>query len=355
MSGSSRRGAAALHSLPRLFAEAARAAGGVTERRVLVAGQAVSLRFAGPALSSLLTTAFDHLPEARATVAPDLTIHVWDEASTGVPAPVLPDADATDGPVGLRVLFGDERMRAVHQPGQQCLSVLDQQAGQAWYWAADAATLPYWENGAPFRILLNWFLAGRGVQFVHAGAVGGPDGGVLLAGKGGSGKSTTTLLCLRAAMRYVGDDYVAVSGGPVPHVHSLYGSAKLEGHQLDRFPDLSEAVANPDRPQTDKAVVFVGRRYPERLITDFPLRAVVLPRIRGGTESTLRPVPAAAALAALAPSTIFQLPGTGAGALRSMADVLRGVPAYVLDLGTDLDAIPPVLQALLDRVVAEVA
>lgn len=342
-----------LASLPRLFAAATAAAGGVTERRVVIAGQSVHLVFAGPALASLLTTAFDHLPEARGPA--DLTIHVWDEASTGVPPPPLPSADDTDEPVGLRVLFGDERLRAVYQPGQQCLSVLDREHGQAWYWVGDAAALPYWENGAPFRILLNWFLAGRGVQFVHAGAVGGPDGGLLLAGKGGSGKSTTTLLCLRAGMRYAGDDYVAVGGGARPWVQSLYGSAKLDGRQLERFPDLASAVANPDRPDEDKAVVFVGRRYSERLIADFPLRAVVLPRIKGGTESTLRPVPAAAALAALAPSTIFQLPGTGAGALRSMADVLRGVPAYVLDLGTDLDAIPPVLQGVLDRVVAEVA
>src|SRR5205823_136180 len=81
----------------------------------------------------------------------------------------------------------------------------------------------------PLRHILHLWLASRGVQFVHAGAVGRPSGGCLIVGKSGSGKSTSTLATLGSELLYAGDDYVGVSvttGGA--HVHSIYGCGKLE-------------------------------------------------------------------------------------------------------------------------------
>jgi hypothetical protein len=51
---------------------------------------------------------------------------------------------------------------------------------------------------------------------------------------------------------------------------------------------------------------------------------------------------------ALAPSTLFQLPGARQQRLHHMAEILRRVPAHVLDLGSDLATVAPTIRAILD-------
>jgi len=63
----------------------------------------------------------------------------------------------------------------------------------------------------------------------------------------------------------------------------------------------------------------------------------------------LQTATAGAALKALAPSTILQLPGAGQKALRSIAKLLKQVPCYVLELGIDQERIPGVILDLLSR------
>jgi hypothetical protein len=60
------------------------------------------------------------------------------------------------------------------------------------------------------------------------------------------------------------------------------------------------------------------------------------------------PTSRAAALVALAPSTVFQLHTAGSQALQYMTRLVHEVPAYVLELGPDVSEIPSVILALLD-------
>jgi hypothetical protein len=52
-------------------------------------------------------------------------------------------------------------------------------------------------------------------------------------------------------------------------------------------------------------------------------------------------------LAALAPSTIFQLPRAGNEALKFLASFARHLQCFSLEVGTDLSTIPPVIEGLL--------
>jgi hypothetical protein len=71
------------------------------------------------------------------------------------------------------------------------------------------------------------------------------------------------------------------------------------------------------------------------------VRAVVLPRVAQIPVSLLRQATTAEALLRLAPSSVLQLPFIKpADALQRMAEMLRHVPSYWLDLGTDFDSIP---------------
>ncbi len=323
------------------------------EHLLLMGGHQVLIRFAGPGAVPSILPAFAHLAAARDR-RPELVVDVWDAASTGVPAPPHPEVDP-HSPPGAFYYFEDPPLRGVYQPGFRALSAIDLGSDRAWYCVADPADLPYWERAAPIRQILHWWMASRGHQQVHAGAVGMPDGGVLLVGKGGSGKSTCSLISLTSVLRYAGDDYTMVSIGRRPWVHSLFSSGKVHPENLWRMPHLRSALSNGDRLATEKAVVFVDQHFPDRPIDGFPLQAILLPTITGGRHTRTVEVTRAAALAALAPSTVFQLHTAGREALQFMARLVRDVPAYALELGSNVSEVPDVILTLLDRLRQDVA
>jgi len=313
---------------------------------VRIGGHLIQIRFATPGLLPCIMPAFAHLG-VDSQAPPELVVHVWDSASTGASAPPMPDV-GLDTTVGAFYFFEADSVRGVFQPGLQALTVVDFGADHAWYFVENPAALPYWERAAPIRQILHWWMATRGHQQVHGGAVGSPDGGVLLVGKPGSGKSTTALISLTTELRYAGDDYSMVSLLPRPLVHSLYSSGKVHPENLPRLPHITPALWNAGELATEKGVVFVDQHFPDRMIESFPLRAIVLPTITGKPETRVVETSRGASLAALAPSTVFQLHTAGADALRYMARLVREVPSYVLELGTNVTDVPGVLLQLLD-------
>ena len=336
------------------FEGAARAAGGASDLHLAIAGGHVHVRFAGARATEALSPAFAHLARSDGA-SPALTLHVWDSETAGTARPAFAppraaDAEASNDGTGASHFYEEAGFRALHQSASDSLSVLSKDGRTGWFWVPDAAALPYWDYTAPFRHLLSWWLAERGCRHVHGGAVGTEEGGVLLVGRGGSGKSTSSLASLsHDRLRYAGDDYVAVGGDGTPHVHSLYCSGKVHHHDLHRLPHLAPALANRDRDD-EKAVFYVASSFPGRTIAGFPLRAIVLPRVTERRAARAVPATHAAALAALAPSTIFQLHPPAREALAQMAELVRTVPTFALELGSDVETIPDELERLLAEV-----
>jgi hypothetical protein len=321
------------------FERAAEAAGGAVDLHLALAGKPVRIRFAGARAAEALSPAFAHLV-AREDESPALTLHVWDSGTRR--------AEAPEG-TGASYHSEQDGVRTLHQPASGVFSVLDAAAETGWFWMPDAHGLPYWDYTAPFRHLLSWWLDAQGLRQVHGGAVGTEDGGVLLVGPGGSGKSTTSLsVLLDERLRYAGDDYVAVGSAPAPAVHSIYCSGKVHQGDLHRLPHLEPALADGVRPD-EKAVFYVERAFPGRSIAGFPLRAIVVPRVTDRRAARALPGTRAEALAALAPSTIFQLHPPARDALAWMAGLVRRVPTFVLELGSDVETIPAALLRILER------
>jgi hypothetical protein len=184
----------------------------------------------------------------------------------------------------------------------------------------------------------------HGRQAVHAAAVGTRFGGVLLAGRGGSGKSSTALTCLGSELGYVGDDYCLIGLEAEPRVYSLYSSGKVALADRAHFLGLA-----PESSSDDKALFFIGRLRPDALLSECPVSAVVLPEVEAHRPTRLAPVTALTALRALAPSTIFQLSRSGEQAFRAIGRLVKHVPCFRLELGPDRSSIPAVLAALLPR------
>jgi len=328
------------------FERAVDAAGQRVDVNLRIAGRPVSIRFAGNTAADALTPAFAHL-EADELEPPALTLSVWDGVRPDFAAE--PDAGASTSGAGPSYYTEEDEFRALRQPAD-ALSVLTAAADRGWFWMPDAQRLPYWDYTAPFRHLLSWWLDACGLCQVHAGAVGTEDGGVLLVGAGGSGKSTSALACLLdERLFYAGDDYVAVDARDACAVYSLYCSGKVHVDDLHRLPHLEPALADRVRPD-EKSVFYVDHAFPGRATAGFPLRAIVVPRVTDRRAARALPLSQAAALAALAPSTIFQLHPPAANALAYMGELVRKVPTFVLELGSDVETIPAELVRLLEQV-----
>lgn len=303
---------------------------GVHEDHIVIAGLHIRLCFAGdrlrtrllPALSHRITTARPH----------DATILIYDCASAHV-SPRVPWRAEDVGVRGEVALDPSLRISLFAPSG--ALSYFDTNDNLGIFAVRDAATLPSYERAAPLRTLLHWILETRGCRLAHAAAVEG----ALLAGRGGSGKSTTALLCANAGMRFAGDDYVGITANPAI-AHAIYATAKIDANSIAMFPDLALHISASNG---EKGVALLSD-----VTTSFPIRVLLLPRVTGG-KSQLRRASGADALRALAPTTVFQLPGNDATTVAWMARLVREVPAYALDLGDDRDAIP----ALVQRAVGE--
>ncbi|MEM7167641.1 MAG: hypothetical protein AAF581_19465 [Planctomycetota bacterium] len=310
------------------------------ERWVRFGDRVVCIKFASEAHVAALEPAIAHLLTSSVS-EPQLTLHVWDATTTGtdaLPAPAaLPaQSEAEQCEYG----FVDERYQFcfAHARDGERYSFLDHKTHNAYFWTPSINTLPAYERAAPFRLLLHWWLRSDESYLIHAGVVGSEDGGVLIGGRGGSGKSTTCLAAASAGLTYLSDDYVAVTVQPSPTAYSLYASAKLNDDSLARFPQFTNHVVNPDRNAglDEKAIVFLGGDTGTTVAPQLPLVAVVLPTIQNVAEPCLQVARPIQALQGLGPSTLLQMPGTTPAEFQVVAELARALPCYQLVLAPEL-------------------
>ncbi|MBS0319190.1 MAG: hypothetical protein JSR18_01500 [Proteobacteria bacterium] len=305
----------------------------------------------GPALARLLVALTPlRLPDAGSDPA-ELDLFLWDAAHD---APALPRSPllARDGlpPSGLGG-YSDAGLNAFFQPEAGALSIYDARSRRAHWWLRDAATVPYFERAAPFKHILQWWIAQRGGALLHSAAVAssapGTDRGVLVAGPSGSGKSSTALACLAHGLGFVSDDYVIVDGGEPPRVHMAYGTAKVVRASLARFARFAPHFRNLEQAD-EKPMLFVHEFAPASVRTSFVPRAIVLPRVAHAPRTTFAPLAPAAMLRALAPSSLMLFPLAGARAFTRIAALCRRTPCLVAHLADDADDVAAAFARLID-------
>ena len=316
---------------------------------LLVAGLRVRIEVAGARLLAALLPPLEVHPGTNGR-PPQVRIRAYDATETRTVAPqdqgglaqrIAGWSAASDDDAGLRWSWNDAAG----------LLLLTDPAGLGQVAAVTSAdSLPEWELAAPLRQLFAWGMASAGRTVVHGAAVGDHDGVVLLAGAGGSGKSSTALSCFLAGMGYIGDDYVALTlEGGRPMAHALFGTAKVLPHELllaDPSGWLLPHLLRQGGGGDERVVVLPGRGAPERMLPGAPIRAVVVPA--AAPPAGLTTISAAEALRCVAPSSLFQLADAGADELRALSQLVRSLPCYRLGLRPDRGANPPVIASLLE-------
>lgn len=329
------------------------------QRHFTLCGKTIELIFANEQLLPYITPALEHLA-TPAFESPALKVFIWDDVTTGTVMPAPPwfgyAVQKKGGNLeGIYTNRGDvrgfnsSRIKTAYNWSANALSMYDCNEGMALYWTRDARDLPAYETSAPLRNILNWWAQERNYHFAHGAAVGTANGGVLLAGKGGSGKSTAALASLNSGLLYASDDYCLVCADPVPSAYSIFSSAKVDPGNIFRVEHIVPSRGRTGNQYDDKEVFFLYPRFADQIIAGFPLRAILLVRITGKPDSTLSPATPADGVKALTISTMCQFPGAGKRVVDIMQRLAKALPCYHLDFGTDPAQVPALILDLLEK------
>ena len=241
--------------------------------------------------------------------------------------------------------FSNDALRCAFDVETNALIVQDLVENTSHVWFPNIAQLPAWATAAPFRVPLSWLCNRQGMQMVHGAGVAIDGRAVLLAGKGGSGKSTTALACALAGMGYLGDDYCAVDPEDRT-IHMVYRSAKVFPPAVDMLPALNPWIASQGKLPLEKDIVFLDAAD-VNLVRTATLSAILLPRIGTGPASTISPATPAEATKAILPTTFMQLMGGTPVTAALVMQLARDVPAFHLELGTNLETVTDTIARLL--------
>jgi len=207
--------------------------------------------------------------------------------------------------------------------------------------------LAAWELAAPIKAVIHGICTGTPMQLIHAGGVGREDGGALLLGPGGSGKSTSALACLGSDLGYIADDYCLVETKPQPMAYQLYTTAKLRPENIHRFESMRPRFRQNSDRLGDKPTIFLNEEDDFTNLHSFPIRALVLPKVTGLLETSWQRCSPLSAWRALAPNTIAQLPLCGHETFAKITSLIRTVPSYEMRVGTDLSKISINIEEIL--------
>jgi hypothetical protein len=307
----------------------------------------IQFQFGRNHLEQRICRAFEHLAtEPHASASLTLAIHTCASAprvrgfDLSIPQPSA-ESDVW--------LFHDFPWTFIVQRNGHVLCGIDLQKNRGWWFTAEANEIPYLERAAPLKQLLSLWLAEQGIFLVHAAAVGTDRGGALILGCGGSGKSTTSIVCALGGMIFAADDHCLVELDTFPKVHSLYSTAKLAIADTGRFPVLQTALKLDGRPDTEKEVFLLQHAPGVMVKRELLLRKVLLARIAHESYTRIRTATHAEAFKTLAPSCALHFPAHRMRALQCYSALIRQVPVYVLELGNDFARIPETIREFLDQ------
>jgi hypothetical protein len=314
-----------------------------TVERFSVADTPVAIAWTSEALRRALRPAIAHLETtARAAVM----VTVADAVTSGVRMPPFPWEPGDVGPRGDVAAASGDGVQTSYFAPSRALSMYDADEQRGFFWVPNGDSLASHERAAPLRTIFHWIGVPRGRRLAHAAAVGTAGVGALLAGRGGSGKSTTALLCLLAGMEFAGDDYVAVASEPLPTAFGLFGTLKVTPETLALVSRARDALMVPPSG-ADKGIVLGSAVEGARVVRRLPLRTVIVPRVTRERQTRARRASAAEVMLALGPTTMFQLPGNDAVAFDQLTSLARRLPGWTLELGSDLAQIPDRVAELL--------
>lgn len=184
---------------------------------------------------------------------------------------------------------------------------------------------------------------------VHAGAVAGRGGGVLLPAASGAGKSTLVAALCLSGFRYLSDELAILDGEspamlPFPRAICLKGGGwKALAESFDAPPLLLEA-----RRADGERVGYLSAPLVSAPGSPVSVRYVLVPMRRGGASASLTPLSRAGTVVELVRQSL-NLPRHGRKGVESLARIVEGAECYSLTY----DGLPEAVDRVSDLVGAD--
>ncbi len=212
---------------------------------------------------------------------------------------------------------------------------------------------PGWFYAAPFRTALEWCATRAGDLLLHAAGVGRRNGGVVLLGHAGAGKSTSTMAAVAAGGFTLGDDYlwVGVDGDTITG-RSCFRTCKTRHRASVEPVGITAGLPGFDIQAEEGKRVHYLAEGTDSFVQTFPIvGAVVLEPV---ADSSLPPrqVAASYALRRSAASTILQATQNRQQQMGLLTGLLTTVPCFSLHLDPDLERMGHGLMELVDAILA---
>jgi hypothetical protein len=299
-----------------------------------IGGVRFRLRIVGNELTRKITRTLSHL-RTETCADPDFTICAWDDKAAGAPMPRPQPWMLARAGKHCVPLLTNSRFHCFFVEPVRILSCMDRETRIGYSCYFDASHLSMYEVSGPMRPLINAVLNRHGMQLVHASSVGSAEGTLLFAGRPFSGKSTLAVRCLLDGMSYQADDLCVLTDDEIPRTLSLYNIAKLREDRVPYFPSLAPALSSFVEDAEKKSYFYVHEQFPDRLLKQAPLRAIVLPKIIDEEMSRLEPATARDALEGLIKWTVLEIPTANGLGDQIMLRAIKRVPIWRLHLGRD--------------------
>jgi hypothetical protein len=309
---------------------------------------AVCVEACGKVITTLALEGLRHC-EDKGRDGCDFRLIAVDSAANGLkPPPAWPFPATGERAHWCRQQFDNGRLEVGLNLAWRTWGILDREQALGLVWSNDAAATPEWVIRDQTRNILHWWSRGHNWGLFHAAALKLGSAGCLVAGKSGSGKSTLTAAAIAAGFTTAGDDFVIVeTGHAIPRVHTVFHTVKLDEQSVERVPVFrGNAFKAIDAPR-EKFLVRLFDVAPDRIASDFPVHAILHSRVTGERGSRIARSTSARGFNAIAPSTIFELRSQENEIVARTGDLVRLVPTFSIEFGTDMDAAIETLRSFM--------
>ena len=200
-------------------------------------------------------------------------------------------------------------------------------------WVPTYESFPYWAKASPFRIPFSWLAAEHKGEMIHCAALEISGQGILLAGHGGRGKSTTALNGALHGCKILGEDFILYLND---QIYAVYLKAKAH-HGAHLLNLISKGLCCPP-PVTGQKTIIPLFNQPFEMILEFKPTSLYFPGIfpdDGINEITS--ISKAMALREFAVPSFFGLQGISPESLMTHSKLVRSVETWSLPMTGELD------------------
>lgn len=229
-------------------------------------------------------------------------------------------------------------------PWTRTLRVVDRSRDAA-YLMYSRVEEPLWRRPEFSRSFMGLLAHEIGGTALHGATIGDAHQGILIVGRGGSGKSTLVARSLAHDLHTTGDDYLmhyGAHGGSVGRISSVYRTIKVP--LKTDLGEWNRADTGLLSEEGDKRILHPDRVAPQCMVRTHSPVAIVVPSF--GPQFTVSPATPEVALRALLPTSVT-MSVEPTGVVRASRCLVGSLPSFQMTLSRDFSRDLPGLMGFM--------